>query len=86
MVMAYNMTSPLPSQNVVVAPASTMSAYTYGPQQAAQYCPKAIPARNGCWNEALPERINHSGACDRRVVFAAMVRLDRDVDQFLVPA
>ncbi len=53
MVTAYNMTSPLPSQNVVVAPASTMSAYTYGPQQAAQYCPNAIPARNGCWNEAL---------------------------------
>src|SRR5205809_2493245 len=33
----------------------------------------------------LPERINHSGVCDRRVVLAAKVRLDRDVDQLLVP-
>ena len=30
----------------------------------------------------LPERVDHLSACDRRVVFGAMVRLDRDVNQF----
>jgi hypothetical protein len=34
----------------------------------------------------LPERVGHLRVCDRRVVFVAMMCLDRDVHQLMMPA